>query len=155
MKISILDRFERYCRPDPNSGCWLWAGDWNRDGYGVFRIQRHRHVGAHRVSWTLHRGPIPDGMSILHKCDVRCCVNPDHLYIGDQAKNVNDMMNRGRWGGPTGERHHKAKLSREQVFEIRSRTESIDVLAPIYGVDRTTIARIRSGRIWKHEHPAA
>lgn len=73
--------------PEPNSGCWLWAKYLNSDGYGVINVDHHNWV-AHRASYIAHRGPIPDGLEIDHKCRVRCCVNPDHLEAVTKVVNV-------------------------------------------------------------------
>lgn len=133
---------------EPNSGCWLWGGAVDGCGYGMLRRDGKFHK-AHRFSYEYHLGQIPTGLNICHSCDTPACVNPDHLYAATQKKNMQDMVARGRWGGPIGENHHKTKLTLEQVKEIRNRTESIDILAPIYGVDRSTIARVRRGATWK------
>jgi hypothetical protein len=71
-------RFESYISHEALSGCWLWAGEWNDGGYGRLWIRGKNHQ-AHRLSYELHKGPIPDGLTIDHLCRVRCCVNPDHL----------------------------------------------------------------------------
>lgn len=75
-------RLESKIQAEPNTGCWLWTGAVTHDGYGygVFRMSRpRRNVAAHRAVWELHRGPVPDGLTLDHLCRVRCCVNPDHL----------------------------------------------------------------------------
>jgi hypothetical protein len=83
----------------PNDdGCWAWDGAVNNYGYG--RIQQgHRGEGeklAHRVSWEIHNGPIPDGMSVLHRCDNPPCTRPDDLYLGTQTENMRDAWERTR-----------------------------------------------------------
>lgn len=79
--------------PEPSTGCWLWDGQVDKDGYGRFR---ERYPGpwikAHRASFLCHKGQIPDGLGVLHTCNLRCCVNPDHLYAGTQKDNVRDML---------------------------------------------------------------
>lgn len=76
--------------------CWIWDSPRrDKDGYGWFR-PGGRRISTHRFSWLYHRGPIPEGMSVLHRCDRPYCVNPDHLWLGTQKDNVQDMMQKGR-----------------------------------------------------------
>lgn len=88
--------FEKTC-PEPNSGCLLWVGACDVHGYGVFSVVGKRYgVRAHRMAWVLANGSIPDGMHVLHHCDVTLCVNIRHLYLGRDAENRRDMAVRGR-----------------------------------------------------------
>lgn len=82
--------------------CWLWTASFGTAGYGQIGVGGAvgRPIGAHRVSWELHNGPIPDGMCALHKCDVKACVNPEHLFTGTLIDNVADMMEKGRHVAP-------------------------------------------------------
>lgn len=82
--------------------CWLWVGALT-GGYGVF--WQDGRAEAHRFSWQLNVGPIPDGLYVLHRCDVRACVNPGHLFLGTAAANSRDMVEKGRQGTPRGERN--------------------------------------------------
>lgn len=87
--------FEERYTEEPNSGCWLWSGPIGRTGYGVYQT-RQGPIVAHRASFQIYKGPIPDGLYVLHKCDVRCCVNPDHLWLGTLSDNMQDMHDKGR-----------------------------------------------------------
>lgn len=83
-----------YC-VHPDTGCWLWEGSTYQNGYGWLKVFG-KIVSAHRYSYELHRGPIPCGGHILHSCDVKHCVNPDHLRVGSHAENMADAVARGR-----------------------------------------------------------
>lgn len=87
---SRLVHFQDRIMPEPNSGCWLWAGKITRNGYGkiTWRYRHHRERYAHRFSYETYRGPIPDGLAIDHLCRVRSCVNPDHLRVCTQRENI-------------------------------------------------------------------
>lgn len=96
----MLEKFESKFIPEPNSGCWLWTGPFNAQGYGRFTVRRNdKHYSsqsAPRIAWRLYRGEIPIGKWVLHRCDTPECVNPDHLFIGTRQDNIDDMMNKGR-----------------------------------------------------------
>lgn len=135
--------------------CWLWTGVKADFGYGHLK----REVGfwkAHRLSWTLHYGPIPDGLCVCHKCDNPPCVNPKHLFLGTQADNSRDMWRKGRAkvkGGfshinAKGEHNGRAKIKDCQVQEIRNlykSGKSQQSIANLYGVGQTQISRIVRG----------
>jgi hypothetical protein len=111
-------------------------------------------VGAHRVSYQLHVGPIPDGMTVLHRCDNPSCTNPRHLFVGTNSDNNADRDAKGR--AAYGERNH-AKLTEANVIAIRSRRDRSDAeWAEILGVGAPTVQCARNGRTWKHlneSHP--
>ncbi len=95
------ERFTRLYRPDTSSGCWLWAGTKLPQGYGLFRTGSirdgtRRYERAHRASWRLHRGEIPESLQVCHACDTPSCVNPDHLFLGTARENTLDMVRKGR-----------------------------------------------------------
>ena len=85
--------FEK-CYQRSKNGCWLWAKAVNTNGYG-YKWHKGKLHHAHRVSWELNRGPIPDGLFVLHRCDVKLCVNPEHLFLGTQTDNMRDAMAKG------------------------------------------------------------
>lgn len=100
-------RFWKYVNTDGD--CWLWTGQCDRDGYGRIKLSRSKtSVGAHRLSYEMFNGAIPDGAIICHTCDTPACVNPRHLYAGDAASNARDKVERGRWlNGYVGSMHCK------------------------------------------------
>lgn len=98
----LMERFMDYVFPEPNSGCWLWSGGWTSSGYGIFGWPGHTNR-AHKAIWEILFGPVSRGLVVRHKCDVRCCVNPQHLILGTSADNSADMVSRGR--AATGIRH--------------------------------------------------
>jgi len=103
----LATRFERHYEPEPMSGCWLWTASRNGDGYGFMTVGSRgidrSYRGAHRVSYEIYVGPIPDGMCVLHRCDVPACVNPAHLFLGTQRDNALDRerKHRGRYAKAT------------------------------------------------------
>ena len=144
----LRECFESKIEPCPTTGCWLWTGSLYGWGHGSLR-NGAKLEGAHRVAWQLYRGPIPDGKLVLHMCDVPSCVNPAHLYIGTWADNVRDCLERKRHKGYlAGEKHWKAKLTREDVNRIRSDTRSQAAIGRDYGVSQEQISRIKRMEQW-------
>ena len=90
---SVLQRFWRYV--EKTETCWLWTGGTNGYGYGRLWVRGH-FVGTHRVSFSMHVGPIPDGLCVLHTCDVPACIRPDHLFLGTHRDNMHDMVQKKR-----------------------------------------------------------
>lgn len=150
-------RFESKYVAVPFSGCWLWLDALDQDGYGRLQLPGKRTVKAHRVAYELYVGPVPAGKIVCHHCDVRCCVNPAHLYAGDWTDNVQDCLRRGRYvaGGKPhlGERNGNAKLTEKQAREIRSRAahgELLVALAAAFGLCISAIDRLVHRRSWRH-----
>ena len=173
---SKVDKDGPVCVPELGP-CWMWTAGTQRGGYGCIRVSG-KHVGAHRLVWELHFGQIPPGQWVLHRCDNPPCVRPSHLFLGTSADNQRDCVAKGRhsvsleqmlqdvmvapWkalmsaGGPRvafGESHYSAKLTTAQVEAIRRRyiphRVSTYKLAKEFGVSRSAISDVLSGKHWK------
>lgn len=132
------------------TGCWIWKRGIKSHGYGYIIINQ-KDVGVHRLSWTLHYGSIPDGLFVCHTCDVKACVNPQHLFLGTRYDNIKDMVNKGRQTRNIGERNGSAKLTSDDVIKIRqSASRNGAKLARELNVSTSLICRVRKGKIWKH-----
>lgn len=154
-QIPPLQRF--LAKVEKTDTCWLWTGATFDNGYGAFRDGNQRQSRAHRWSYENFVGPIPEGLVIRHRCDVRRCVNPAHLTPGTHQENQQDMLERGRLGKrPETSRLNRrkaAKLSVELAAEIRQRYASGEgtyrSLGREYGVGNATIQAIVEGRTWR------
>jgi len=133
--------------------CWVWTGARFPSGYGVFST-KGRPERAHRVSWEISNGPIPKGLSVLHRCDNRACVRPSHLFIGTHTDNMADRLAKGRYKNACGSDHVNSKLTEEAVLKLRAAYAAGGCthydLADTYGVDRSVIGRVIRRKIWKH-----
>lgn len=134
------------------SACWIWTGTKFTNGYGAIK-RNQKMKKAHRVSYEAFVGPIDAGLFVCHKCDVRACVNPKHLFLGTCADNIRDCKAKGR--NAYGERNGQARLTNKQVAEIkaiykpRSRELGRRALARRFSVSDATIDRIVRGVSWK------
>ncbi len=148
-----IDTFNERYIPEPMSGCWLWIGAAWSLGYGHMcrKIDgKSINKAAHRFSWEYHVGPIPERMQVLHKCDVPSCVNPDHLFIGTQQDNVDDMTRKGRQVKLKGEESGMAKLTDARVLYIRKSKKTRRELSAELGVSLSTITQVINFRVWAH-----
>lgn len=142
-------RFFDSAIPVPMAGCWLWTGGLSGSSYGRFRVAG-RQIQAHRFSWELHKGPISDGLLVCHTCDVRCCVNPDHLFLGTQSENLRDMVRKGRDNPRRGERNGQARLTEEAIAAIRADLRPLADIGRAYGIDKQRVHKIKHGKHWRH-----
>ncbi len=140
--------------------CWLWTASrtHNGGGYGQFKWEQ-RSVDAHRVSWIIAHGPIPAGINVLHSCDNPICVRPEHLFLGTDQDNVDDMLAKGRGRFPgmpkgtlAGDKNPAAKLTSALVSEIRERASAGEdriSLAQAFSISKSQVGRIIGGCAWK------
>lgn len=153
--LSLDQRFWEKVDKNGSGGCWLWIGALDGSGYGSIAVNRIA-TKAHRYSWELHFGEIPAGLLVCHKCDVRNCVRPDHLFLGTPDDNMKDKKAKGRETHFYGEQNHSSKLTEEQAREIlaivKASGETQTEIAKKFGVSRGMVGLIASAKNWVHIH---
>lgn len=155
LKQISKEKFSEKYIPEPMSGCWLWTSSRSKNGYGVMDFGINPRY-AHRMAWALYRGKILKDMEICHSCDVRLCVNPDHLYQATHKKNMADQYQKARttWG----ENHANSKLTEKNAKDIILDRRPQNIIAKSYKVSRATICMIKKGKLWGYlqdkKHPA-
>lgn len=148
LKERAAVRFWKNVSKGDKDECWLWTAARRSNRYGAFRAG-NKCDSAHRFSWELHFGEIPEGMVVCHKCDNPPCVNPNHLFLGTHAENQRDKKIKGR--AARGEANNKAKLTENDVREIRtliSQGLSSRQIASKFNVQHAAILTIKSGKNW-------
>ena len=135
------------------SGCWEWTSSIDSRGYGMIKHKNGKQIKAHRFSWMLHRGEIPKGIFVLHKCDNRKCVNPDHLFLGTHQDNMDDMVIKHRSATNKGKANGAAKLTEADIIGIRNALGNYltqSYIGKVYGVSQTQISHINLRKQWGH-----
>lgn len=140
-----------------SSGCLIWTGAIQRHSYGAFKIG-HEKIDAHVASWRIANAgqPVPIGQLVMHKCDCRMCVNPDHLQLGTTSENMKHAHADGRGEDfkSNGEQHYNAKLTEEMVRALRHEYESTRIsgraLAEKHGLVYSTVKSVLQRKSWKH-----
>ncbi len=148
-KMEILERFEsKFNKTDK---CWNWQKYKDSDGYGTFYMDK-KFISAHRASYILYKGPILKDLLVLHSCDNRACVNPDHLWLGTAKDNSDDMVSKNRQ--TKGSNCHDSKLTEKQVLEIREKYTGkrgdLTNLGKEYGIGKGRVFKIIKRLTWKH-----
>jgi hypothetical protein len=149
----LEERFWEKVDKKGENECWNWLAFVHPTGYGKIAINRKMYH-AHRISWELTNGKIPEGMFVLHKCDNRKCVNPDHLFLGSNKDNMKDMVNKGRGKHPDnrGERHGLHKLTEENVRKIReiykTKVYTQEEIGNMFGIKRQQVSTIILRKTW-------
>lgn len=149
-RVAIAERFwEKVAIVDDAESCWLWQAG-TSGGYGMIKY-KGRHHEAHRIAYMLTYGEIPDGLFVLHRCDVPACCRPEHLFLGTQADNMEDRRDKGRH--PHGETHPLSKLTESDVRTIRQLHKagwSMNRLAKRFDVTSANISAIVKRKTWTH-----
>lgn len=150
--MSLKDRILANSKP-LETGCRLWLGGVSGSGYGIMSVANRSQL-VHRISYQEFRGPIPPGQCVLHECDVRICVNPEHFFLGTKGENNSDRKKKGRNAPREGENNTQVKLSDSEVLEIRRLVDSERItqreIAEQFGVTQSTISAIKLRQIWTH-----
>lgn len=157
-KKPLLERFWKYVNKRENDECWEWVGSVDSKGYGKILdeggAKNGKLLAAHRVSYMIHYGNIPNGLYVCHKCDNKKCINPNHLFLGTAKDNTQDMINKNRLPDRRGENSSNHKLSNDNVIEIKrllkNKSESISSIANKFGVGYNVIWYIAAGKTWKN-----
>ncbi len=149
---TVEERLLRNYQPIPHCGCWIWLGSINKWGYGQIMMPNGKPDRVHRVSYRLFKGKIPKKLDVRHSCDIRCCINPDHLDIGTRKQNMDDAESRGRIA-----RRFKlpqTRLTDEQVAHIVADSRFQYVIAKEFGIDQSYVSDLKSGRATRIKNAA-
>lgn len=147
-RIPLSDKF--WCRVEKTDSCWIWKGSCDQGGYGQFETREKYARHAHRFSYFLHYGEIPNGMCVCHSCDNPSCVNPTHLFLGTNLDNINDRQKKFRQA--MGLSQGLAKLKESDIKEIRNlaNTTSRRKIGKLFNVAMSTINAVVQRKTWKY-----
>ena len=141
---------KRILPPSTTVGC-IYAKRVRSDGYGVISVNGKERT-AHRVTWERTYGFIPNGLFVLHRCDNRPCINPEHLFLGTQRDNCHDRKIKGREADRRGEKNGRVKITVQTAIRIKILRGVLPqyVIGGILGLTQATVGKIMTGAIWKH-----
>jgi DNA-binding CsgD family transcriptional regulator len=151
INLELIERFHEKWELSDN-GCWEWTGALMGKGYGFLKIPGTRkQIGAHRLSFLIHHGPLPDDALVCHTCDNPKCVKPSHLFAGSASDNLQDMKHKDRH--LNGARNGQAKLTDDKVRQIHRMNRkglSQGKIAKSFGIAQSTVFKILNGQRWEH-----
>lgn len=152
--MPLEERFWLYVDKKGDSECWNWVGS-VKHGYGNLHNDK-RNIGSHKLSYILHRGKVPEGKEVCHRCNNRACVNPNHLYVGTHKQNMQQVTADKRWlrMDHRGEKNNSAKIKATDVPIIRKLYSmgkyKKKQLAHLYNISISQIGRIINKRAWNY-----
>lgn len=139
---------------EDETSCWEWQGSKKSSGYGEIGNGKGGLILTHRCSWELECGDIPKGMHVLHRCDNKVCVRPEHLFLGTLSDNTQDMLRKGRAPDRKGSKHPNAKITEIEARKIRNLYASgqftMKEIGRLFFMTRSNIGYIVSGKAWTH-----
>lgn len=144
--VPVAARIDQWSIPVTECGCIIWLGNLDGGGYGTIRMDG-KMVKAHRASWICQNGTIPDGMMVLHRCDMPLCINPDHLFLGTQSDNMQDMARKGR-SNSAGENNGRATITADTARQIRAASGTYNEIARQFGIGKSMVGYIKNNKHW-------
>ena len=145
---SFVEKFDKYAVPVPESGCWIWCGPVTKYGYGIVTRGRGKALHAHRAAYEEKFGEVSSDLVVRHVCDVKLCVNINHLVVGTQKQNIEDKMKRNRQA--KGSTHGMSKLTEDQAKMIKMRLVTPSEANKMFGISKWMASQIQQGLYWKH-----
>ncbi len=134
-------------------GCWYCSCGGKDSRYGTISIN-DQSISNHVASYLVHKGEVPEGINVCHTCDYKRCINPEHLFLGTQQDNINDMISKGRKDNRIGSKNTQAILDEDKVREIKYFLEHAGMtqkeIADYFGVSQVIISQINTGKRWSH-----